>query len=132
MNLFVDAGAYLGLLDADDQHHADAAAVLKSLGESRLITSSFVLDEVATRGGQLVGVPTASRFVRGLWERASVHVVEVGRDLFLEGLAIQEKYEDRGLSLTDAVSVAILRTARLRTIFTFDRAFRRIGFRVIP
>lgn len=132
MNLFVDAGAYIGLLDADDQHHADAAGALKTLGESRLFTSSFVLDEVATRGSQLVGVPTAARFVRGLWASAAVHVVEVGRDLFLEGLAVQEKYEDQGLSLTDAVSVVLMRSARIRTIFTFDRAFRRLGFQVIP
>ena len=132
MNHFIDAGAYLGLLDADDQHHVDAVEGLKTLEAGRLITSSFVLDEVATRGTSLVGATATARFVRGVWESKAVHVVEVGRDLFLDGLAILEKYEDQGLSLTDAVSVAILRAGRIRTIFTFDRAFHHIGFRVIP
>jgi predicted nucleic acid-binding protein len=132
MNLFVDAGAYIGLLDAADQHHAEAVDTLKSLESSRLITSSFVLSEVATRGARLVGAPITARFLRGVWEREATHVVEVGRDLFLEGLAIQEKYEDQGLSLTDAVSVVLTRASRIRTIFTFDRAFRRLGFKVIP
>ena len=132
MNLFVDAGAYIGLLDAADQHHAEAVEALKSLDASRLISSSFVFNEVATRGVRLVGAPTTARFLRGLWEREATHVVEIGRDLFLEGLAVQEKYEDQGLSLTDAVTVVLMRSARIKTIFTFDRAFRRLGFRVIP
>lgn len=132
MNLFVDAGAYIGLLDAGDQHHAEAVEVLKILAPSRLVTSSFVLDEVATRGAQLVGAAATARFIRGLWERESTHVVEVGRDLFLEGLSLQEKYEDQGLSLTDAVSLVISRSGRIKEIFTFDRAFRRLGMKVRP
>lgn len=132
MNHFIDSGAYIGLLDADDQHHAEAVAGLKSLEAGRLVTSSFVLDEVATRGASLVGAAATARFVRGIWESRAVHVVEVGRDLFLDGLAIQEKHADQGLSLTDAVSVAILRAGRIRSILTFDRAFRRLGFRVFP
>ncbi len=132
MNLFVDSAAHIALLYRDDQHHKAALGALRTLEESRLITSSFVLNEVASRGASVVGAAAAARYVRGFWERASVHVVEVGRDLFLEGLAVQEKYEDQGLSLTDAVSVVLMRSARIRTIFTFDRAFRRLGFQVIP
>lgn len=132
MNLFVDSGAYIGLLYEDDPHHAEAVEVLKSLDPSRLITSSFVLDEVATRGGQLVGAATTARFIRGIWERESTHVVEVGRELFLAGLEVQEKYEDQGLSLTDAVSLVIARSGRIKEMFTFDRAFRRLGMKVLP
>ena len=74
MNLFVDAGAYIGLLDAADQHHAEAVEALKSLDASRLISSSFVFNEVATRGARLVGAPTTARFLRGLWDREATHM----------------------------------------------------------
>ena len=130
MNLFVDADACVGLLDAADPRHGEAVDALRSLEASRLVTSSFVLDEVATRGAQRVGAGAAARYVRGLWARKSVHVVEVGRELFLEGLAFREKAPE--LSLTGAISVVLMRSARIRTIFTFDRAFRRLGFRLLP
>ncbi|HEX7899231.1 MAG TPA: PIN domain-containing protein [Planctomycetota bacterium] len=130
MNLFVEADACVGLLDAADPRHAEAVEALRSLEASRLITSSFVLGEVAARGARLVGARTTARFLRGLWSRESAHVVEVGRDLFLEGLRIQEK--DPGLSLTGAISVVLMRAARIKTAFSFDRGFRRLGFRLLP
>jgi predicted nucleic acid-binding protein len=57
---------------------------------------------------------------------------EIGRELFAHALDTLVKYEDQGLSFADCTSLLIMRAGRIRTIFTFERAFRRLGFRGVP
>ena len=39
---------------------------------------------------------------------------------------------DQAVTLTDAVSFAVMRAARITTAFTFDQHFRTAGFEVVP
>ncbi len=132
MILFVDTGPLIAFNDPRDQHHADALRAFPILKQSRGVTSIAVLTELATRGARLVGAPPLRSFIQTLMNGPYLTVVEIGTDLFKQALALQVKYEDQGLSLTDCTSVLLMREARINTIFTFDQAFRRLGFRILP
>jgi len=45
---------------------------------------------------------------------------------------VLERYADVPLSMTDAVSVAVARSRRIREIFGFDDDFRALGLAVAP
>ena len=49
--IFVDTGAWIALLNRNDQHHQEAATVYKSLRQQRirLLTINYVIDETITR-----------------------------------------------------------------------------------
>lgn len=132
MSVFVDTGAHLATLDPNDQHHREAAAAWTRLKGIPLATSLPVLWEVASRGAQLVQASAPAAYVRNLLASPVWRTVDVSRELFDESLDAFVKYEDQGLSMTDASTVVIVRRARIRKIFTFDRAFRKLGFEVIP
>jgi predicted nucleic acid-binding protein len=132
VSLFVDAGAHIALLDPGDQHHRAAAETWARLKGSPLATSIPVLWEVASRGATLVQAALPAAYLRAVLGSPVWRVVDLSRDLFAESLETLVKYEDQELSFTDASTVVILRRARIRRVFTFDRAFRRLGFEVLP
>jgi len=132
VSVFVDAGAHLATLDPSDQHHREAAAAWASLKGVPLATSAPVLWEVALRGARLVQASVPAAYVRALLASPLWRTVDLSRELFDESLDALVKYEDQELSFTDASTVVIVRRARIRKIFTFDRAFKKLGFEVIP
>jgi predicted nucleic acid-binding protein len=61
---FLDTGYIIALEVADDQRHQDAVKHWQSLSSSlpRLVTTSFVLDEVVTFLMERLGIRTALAF----------------------------------------------------------------------
>lgn len=132
MKLFVDSAAHIALLDPQDQHHDRAISFLPGLTRQKLLTSTFVLGEVATRGSRLVGAGRTAAYLRNVFSNPIYHVVDINRVLVEAALDVLVKYEDQRLSLTDCTSLLIMRTGRIRRIFTFDDGFRRIGLETVP
>lgn len=132
MILFVDSAAHIALLDASDQHHRSALDFLDGFREGRFITSNLVLSEVAARGIRLVGAKPTANYLRAILSNPAHHVMDVVRESFGPALDAAIKYEDQGLGFVDCTTILIMRAARIQTIFTFDRAFRRLGFDVVP
>ena len=132
MRVFVDSGPFIALLDRSDQHHASAREAMARMGDVRLITSLFVLGEVAGRGVRLVGARPTSDFIRKILSSPLFHVVDVGLQAVEEALEALLKFEDQGLSFVDATNVVLMRAARTRKIFSFDGGFRKAGFDLLP
>ena len=132
MICFVDSAAHLAILDPRDQHHGRTADFVRSLENPRLITSTFVLSEVVTRGTRLVGAWKTSSYLRMVLSNPAYRIVEIGLEVLAESLDALVKYADQKLSFTDCTSVLIMRGTRIKTIFTFDEAFRRLGFKMVP
>jgi len=132
MRLFVDSGAHLALMIRDDQHHASAVALLESLTDARLVTSRFVLAEVLNRAVRQVSARIATTYVRGVLDRPSYSVLPALEGVFDRSMDLLTRYEEHGLSFIDCTSLVSMRDGRIRTLFTFDRAFRKLGFEVVP
>ncbi len=132
MKLFVDSAAHLALLGEEDQHHREAKAFVGRVPPTEFVTSRFVLAEVLTRGARVRGAAQSARYVREILSRPSYRVLPMLPEVFDAAMDVLVKYEDQGLSFVDSTSVVLMRGGRIRTIFTFDRAFRKLGFEVVP
>ena len=132
MSVFLDTGPFIAFDDPRDQNHARAVDCFSRLREVRLATSLPVLTETATRGATLMGCEKIAILVRRVLSNKHYQVLDVSRQVFIEALDLMVKYDDQGLSLTDCTSIVIMRALRIRKIFTFDAAFRRLGYEVIP
>jgi predicted nucleic acid-binding protein len=84
---FVDTGYLIALEAADDQHHVAAVRHWRAFVQSRprLVTTSFVLDEVATFFNSRGRHAKAVEVVERLLASPSVQVVHVDEDLFGAG-----------------------------------------------
>jgi predicted nucleic acid-binding protein len=135
--VFVDTGAWVALLNGPEHLHQRAVAAYSALVEegARLVTSSDVIDETATRLRYDASLAAALDFrdaVAKAEKSRLVRVLQVDAATQHKGFAIWEKYPKVTLSLTDATSVVLARGLSIKTVFGFDGDFRAVGFTLIP
>ena len=124
---FADAYYFLALLNPRDEAHDAAVAVNRHLRRP-LVTSAFILMEVADGLG---GTPGRGLFAR-LRERLAgdrrVTVVPPTSDLFERAASLYESRSDKSWSLTDCTSFVIMQDREIRDALTADRHFEQAGF----
>ena len=131
---FVDAGYLIALESADDQHHAVAVRHWRGFlpTHPRLVTTSFVLDEVVTfftsRGRHAKAVEIGRRLLTS----RSVSLVHVDEELFRSAFAYLERRPDKRFSLTDCVSFVLMSQLGIQEALAFDAHFEQAGFTRLP
>ena len=131
---FVDTGYLVALEAADDQHNAAALRYWRAFVQTRpqLVTTSFVLDEVATffnsRGRHAKAVEIGER----LLESPSVQLIHVDEDLFAAAWSYFRRRGDKRFSLTDCVSFVVMERLGIAAALAFDAHFAQAGFRTLP
>jgi len=132
--LLVDAGAWIALADADDQHHQPAAQAYPELLRRyrRLVTTNLAIAEAYIVIRRALGHMAAMAFLDGL--SASPRVEKVYSDPMLEVEAerILRQYADQDFSYVDAVSFALMYHRGLTDAFAFDQHFATAGFVCVP
>ena len=132
--LFLDASFIVALNATDDQWHARAANYWPEVvsQQRQLLTTTFVLDEVATllnsqgyhRRAVLVGTQ--------LMEDPAGGMVHVDPDLLSRGWAYFCRRADKRYSLTDCISFVVMRELGIQQALTFDHHFAQAGFEALP
>src|SRR5258706_13966004 len=118
--IFVDTSAFVAFHRKNDQHHKEAARLWPTLVRP-VVTSSHVIDELATGLGRAAGYRFAADCVGEIFTSPSINVVETFREDELGALRWMRKYADHDITFTDCVSFAIMTRLQIRTAFTFDR-----------
>jgi predicted nucleic acid-binding protein len=132
--LFVDAGAWITLADADDRYHQLAAQAYPQLLHRyrRLVTTNLAIAEAYIVIRRALGHTEAMAFLDGL--SASPRIEKVCSDpmLEIEAERILRQYADQDFSYVDAVSFALMHHRGLTDAFTFDQHFATAGFTCVP
>jgi uncharacterized protein len=131
---FVDTGYLIALEAADDQHHAAALRHWRGYVQSRpqLVTTSFVLDEVATFFNSRGRHAKAVEIVERLLASPSVRLLHVDADLFQAAWLYFRRREDKRFSLTDCISFVVMEQLGIERALAFDAHFVQAGFRTLP
>jgi len=131
--MLVDSAAYLTLSDPREANHAEARAMAERLADRRwrVFTTNFVVAETHALVLGRHGRDVAARVLRGIDTSASTTLVRVSARDERRAREIIEQYADKGFSLTDAISFAVMERLRIGYAFTFDRHFAQYGFAVL-
>lgn len=133
MKVFADTFYWTALTSTKDRFHARAVEFSLSVQPDKLITTDDVLDEyLAFFAGapQTVRIK-AGNYVARLLRNSRVFVVPQNRDVFFAGLELYRARPDKGYSLTDCISMHVMRREGLSEVLTNDRHFEQEGFRVL-
>ena len=68
--------------------------------------------------------------LRAILENPNVKVISQTRDSFLKGLTFYENRSDKEYSLTDCISMNVMKAELLGEVLTNDRHFEQEGFTV--
>ncbi len=127
--VFADTYYFLALLNPRDEAHQAALSVGSFLPGKKLVTTQYVLLEVADAFARPVYRP---RFI-GLLETlrsddAGTRIVEGSPDLFQAGVELYRERGDKAWPLTDCVSFVVMRQMEITEALTADPHFRQAGF----
>ena len=132
--LFADTFYWIALVYRWDPWHARVTAWSDTLLDEDLVwTTDAVLTELLaalSAAGPYVRQETVM-LVEGLLDDPSVRVVEGTRAQFLEGLALYRARSDKAYSLTDCMSMQVMRREGLTDVLTNDHHFTQEGFHIL-
>lgn len=130
--LFVDTSYWIAQFDARDQLHSKALEIEAQLRNDRLFTSELVLTEFLNyfSGGRQTR-QEASRVMQAILQASEVQIVWQSQALFMAGLNLYESRLDKGYSLTDCISMVVMRQEGVQEVLTHDRHFAQEGFTIL-
>jgi uncharacterized protein len=131
--VFADTSFWIALTNENDAAHQKAQSFRVSLASLKIITSASVLTEYLNyfAGWGRYFRDEASANVSALLSNATVTVVPDTTEIFSAGLQLYRQRLDKGYSLTDCISMQIMRHENLTDVLTSDRHFEQEGFRAL-
>lgn len=131
--VFADTLYWIAVTNPHDQWNVPAKEATKRLGKVFLLTTDAVLTEflghLSKLGEYLRNL--AAEAVHQILRNPNVKVLPQTRDLFLQGLDLYENRDDKDYSLTDCISMIVMRSEGVTEILTNDNGFKQEGFEIL-
>jgi len=130
---FVDTVCWIALLNKHDNLHETADTLYKNRMKSGscFVTTSSVLTETANALCNPAFKPSVIAFHHHLDESSRVEIVFVDPVLWSKGWEIYEKHRDKSWSLTDCISLEVMKMQGISDALTSDRHFVQAGYHAL-
>ena len=130
---FADTSHFVAIFHPSDQLHEKAVSVEKSLIATRLITTDFVLVEVLNYFSEFQEYfkTRIARAFNIILLNTEILIIECSREELLKGFELYNSRLDKGYSLTDCISMNVMRERNIKEILTNDDHFEQEGFRIL-
>ncbi|QPV64316.1 type II toxin-antitoxin system VapC family toxin [Halosimplex litoreum] len=140
MSVVIDSGVFYAHADIDATRHDVAVRAFDALidgEEGRPYVSDYLYDEAVTltlsRTGSFEQAKRVGRRMRGATEYPDLVTLEhVDRSVFRDAVDTFERFDDQGLSFTDATTIALLEKRGIDSVLSFDDDFDGIVDRIDP
>jgi predicted nucleic acid-binding protein len=130
--VFADSHYWVAIVNPNDQWKGAAKSAKSLLGDVIIVTTDEVLTEFLTALSRSeYWRRRAAGMVRIIMENLNVKVVPQTRDSFLKGLSLYENRNDKEYSLTDCISMNVMKTESINEILTNDHHFEQEGYSVL-
>jgi len=126
--IFVDSSFWIGLANERDARHAEATALLGTVGTIQFVTSNHVLGESWTWIRRRAGHRDAVRFADRVEASPRLRVVHVDDELEERAWTWLRRHDEREYSFVDATSFALMRSMKIKDALAFDGDFSAAGF----
>jgi predicted nucleic acid-binding protein len=128
--VFADTSFYVAVVNSRDAFH-EAARRWSDAYSGRVVTTEFVLVEVANFHSLGVGRVAFSDLLKDLKASPDLQVVPASTELFHSGAALFAARSDKDWSLTDCTSFVVMQDMGLTEALTADHHFEQAGFRAL-
>lgn len=128
--VFVDTSAWIALLNENDIWHEKAHKVRLELIKQNyhLVTSNFILLELADALCSVLARQNTIEFIRDLTLLKSIKIISLNDELFFDGITLYQSRHDKDWGLTDCISFVIMQREGITEAFTTDKHFEQAGF----
>ncbi len=131
--IFADTFYWISLVNQRDNWHQQAVMITSSLKRVKIVTTDEILGEalnfLSTYGTQMRR--RTVRLIKDIMANPNIQVVAQTRESFLQGLHLYENRVDKEYSLTDCVSMEVMKQLGITEILTHDHHFTQEGFIIL-
>jgi uncharacterized protein len=128
--LFADSFYFIALLNPSDRFHDAALAATRAI-EQRLLTTTWVLTEVADALSSPHIRQVVYRFLQRIAEDDNIQIIEADPHWYSRGLILYGKRPDKSWSLTDCISFEVMTEHHIEEALTADHHFQQAGFQTL-
>lgn len=131
--IFADAFYWIALANPADQWHTAAKQFNEENPSVLLITTEEVLTEFLNYFAE--SGERRRRIVGAMCEQVLTHpnitVILQTHESFSQGLDLYRQRDDKGYSLTDCISMSLMREREIQKVLTHDNHFTQEGFTIL-
>lgn len=130
MKVFVDASAWIALINGNDYLHDRARGMMEELRREKaaLVTTEFVLLEVADALCSPFLRTRTINYLETLRRLETVRILPLDDGLLQSGWELYKARDDKDWGLTDCISFAAMSRENLARAFSSDAHFAQAGF----
>jgi predicted nucleic acid-binding protein len=129
--VFVDTSAWFAYVNRPDPDHKPVREAIRA-HDGRLVTSSYVFDEVVTLCRYRLDHRSAVRAGNVLREPDSVDLIRITGEDEQAAWELFETRRDQEYSFTDCTSFVLMRRLGITVAIAADDDFEHEGFHVLP
>lgn len=132
-SVFVDTHYLIATINPRDQWRARAIAVRPQVASARLVVTEPIIIETLNYFAAYRSEvkQTALNTVRRVLARSAFEVIAQAQMMLLDGLQFYGARLDKGYSLTDCISMNVMRERGITDVLTTDHHFTQEGFQVL-
>ncbi len=131
--IFADTFYWIALLNPGDDWHRAALLYARQNSDASLVTTDGVLDEVlnyASTRGKLMRQKALSLCARIVRDQ-NMMVITYTSELRESGFSLYKDRPDKAYSLTDCISMVVMRKMNISQVLTHDKHFTQEGFTIL-
>jgi uncharacterized protein len=131
--VFADTFFRIALTNSEDLAHEESKSLIRGAKPGSIVTTDYVLTEYLnyfSAWGPDLRRKTAFN-VEQMLANPSARVLPATRETFMNGLDLFRARPDKGYSMTDCISMQIMKRVGLTEVLTNDRHFNQEGFRAL-
>ena len=131
MRAFADTHFWIALLSERDVAHGAAQRWQAEGGLREVVTTSWVLVEVADGMSRAAERETCATLIEYLRGAPAIRIIPATEQLLWRGFELYRKRSDKAWSLTDCISFVVMADEGLTDALTGDRHFEQAGYRAL-
>ena len=131
--VFVDTSWLVALIDQRDQHQEAALRLAEALAreDASLLSSDAVILELCNYFARSPLRTEAISWVEEVRGGPGWEIVSIEPSLLRRAERLYRRHQDENWSLTDCLSMELMRARKVTEVATSDGGFRQAGFRVL-
>lgn len=129
--VLIDSDAFVALIKKNDTNHKKAKRISQFLTQkgSVFITTNYVFSETVTVLSQKISHKVAVDFINDLTsEKSEISIIRANEEIEKLAIEIFKKQTSNNVSFVDCINMAVLKRYKWKTIFSFDRIYKKNGF----
>lgn len=131
--IFADTFYWIALLSPRDTWHSRVIEWSQSNPHQSLIITDGIIDEIFahfSKQGEIMRGKVIE-FYQNILDDPSIQLISYNPELRQAGIELYKKRLDKGYSLTDCISMVVIKKLNIAEVLTNDKHFSQEGFIII-